>query len=148
MTGGMMNKKQNVKAFTLLEVLIATILVGIAISALMAANGSFTRINSAGLELSTAEFLLEQIRGRSTLTAFGSLGGLAATHSPPIDAAGNVLNEFSNYSQVVQVDRVLASNLDQVDGTNASPFIRVHVSVLYNGAEVTEASWIRADYDS
>ncbi len=48
--------------FSLIEVLIAVILVGLAIASLLAANGSYTRINGAGVVLSTAEFHIEQIR--------------------------------------------------------------------------------------
>jgi len=43
-------------------VLIAVVLVGLAITALLVANSSFTIANGAGTDLSTAEFLIEQIR--------------------------------------------------------------------------------------
>ena len=48
--------------FSLIEVLIAILLVGLAIASLVTANSAFTKANSAGTELSTAEFLIEQIR--------------------------------------------------------------------------------------
>ena len=53
--------------FTLIEVLIAILLVGLAIVSLVSANGSFTQANGAGVELSTAEFLIEQIRELSAV---------------------------------------------------------------------------------
>ena len=49
-------------AFTLIEVLLAIVLVGIAIVSLVAANASYTKANGAGTDLSTAEFLVEQIK--------------------------------------------------------------------------------------
>jgi prepilin-type N-terminal cleavage/methylation domain-containing protein len=55
------------KGFSLIEVLIATVLVGMAIAALVAANGSFSMANVAGADLSTAEFLVEQIRELTTM---------------------------------------------------------------------------------
>jgi prepilin-type N-terminal cleavage/methylation domain-containing protein len=55
-------KRRETRGFTLVEVLIATLLVGLAIAALVAANGSFSMANVAGADLSTAEFLAEQIR--------------------------------------------------------------------------------------
>lgn len=55
------------KGFSLIEVLIATVLVGLAIAALVAANGSFSMANVAGADLSTAEFLVEQIRELTTM---------------------------------------------------------------------------------
>ena len=142
----MKRKVKEYRGFTLLEVLIATVLVGIAISALMAASGSFTTINSTGIDMSTAEFLMEQVRERAALMTFASLSSLADTYSPPRDSAGNSLNEFSAFSQVVEVDHVTAGNFQTVDASGTSPFIRVQVQILYNGDSVTEASWIHADH--
>ena len=57
-----MSITMNKKGFTLIEVLISTVLVGIAIAALLAANTCFTNVNGESLKLSNAEFLTEQIR--------------------------------------------------------------------------------------
>ena len=54
--------KKTDRAFTILECLFAIVLVGIAVAALVAGNGSFTRVNSAAVELSTAEYLIQQIK--------------------------------------------------------------------------------------
>ena len=54
--------RKSIGGFTLIEVLIATILVGLAIAALLGANSSFTMANGVGTDMSTAEFLAEQIR--------------------------------------------------------------------------------------
>jgi prepilin-type N-terminal cleavage/methylation domain-containing protein len=56
--------------FSLIEVLIAIILVGLAITALLATNQSFTIANSAGTDLSTAEFLIEQIRELMAMSSY------------------------------------------------------------------------------
>jgi len=139
-----MSRHSTQRAFTLIEVMIATILVGLAISALMAANGTFTMVNSAGLDLSTAEFLTEQIREMTLLTAYGALPALDnTTYSPPRDANGQPLNAFSNFSQKIEVVKVSATNFQQVDAS--SKFIRVTVQIEHNGDLVTEASWVRAD---
>ena len=53
--------------FSLIEVLIAILLVGLAMAALMASNTAFTKANGAGTDLSTAEFLVEQIRELTAL---------------------------------------------------------------------------------
>ena len=50
------------RGFSLIEVLIGILLVGLAIASLVAASNAFTRANGAGVNLSTAEFLIEQIR--------------------------------------------------------------------------------------
>ena len=60
--GGKMGNVKYKNGFSLIEVLIAVLIVGLAIVSLVAANGAFTMANGAGADLSTAEFLFEQIR--------------------------------------------------------------------------------------
>ncbi|MFC1677298.1 hypothetical protein ACFL3G_09595 [Planctomycetota bacterium] len=133
--------------FTLVEVLIATIFVGIAIVALLGANMSYTKVNGVSVELSTAEFLLEQIRERVIMTDYSGLSGFDdADYSPPIDALGNSLNDFAAFSQSVIVENVSDSDFEQVVGDGGSSFIRVSVAVSLNSREISSASWIRAQY--
>jgi prepilin-type N-terminal cleavage/methylation domain-containing protein len=153
--------------FSLIEVLIAVVLIGLAITALLAANGSFTIANSAGTDLSTAEFLIEQIRelmallpvvdpqtGTTTfgpeetgLTYYDDLDDFdGASFSPPIDANRNVLNNFTAFSQLVIVENVNPSNFEQVVSDHSTSFVRVTVSVLLNTKQITSTSWIRARY--
>jgi len=154
--------------FSFIEVLIAIILIGLAIVSLVAANGSFTKANGAGADLSTAEFLIEQIRELTTLlpvidpqtevTTFGpELGETLVTYddlddfdsasfSPPINADRNALNQFSAFSQQVTVENVSASDFEQVVGDHGSCFVRVTVRVYLNSRQVSSASWLRARY--
>mgnify|MGYP001103621247 CR=1 FL=1 len=154
--------------FSLIEVLIAILLVGLAMAALMASNTAFTKANGAGTDLSTAEFLVEQIRELTTLLpvvdpesedwAFGPEAGetLAiyddlddfdgTSFSPPIDADRNPLNDLAAYSQQVTVENVNASNFEQVKADTYTSFVRVTVRVYLNSKEITSASWLRAQY--
>jgi prepilin-type N-terminal cleavage/methylation domain-containing protein len=130
------------KGFSLIEVLIATVLVGMAIAALVAANGSFSMANVAGADLSTAEFLVEQIRELTTMlsvvdpalpagaavTVLGPETGEtgvtlyddvddfnffdSASLGAPIDAQGNLLNNLAAFSQQVRVQKLNPSNFD------------------------------------
>ena len=154
-------------AFSLIEALIAIVLVGIAVVSLLVANGSFTRANAAGTDLSTAEFLIEQIRELTTTlpvvdpntetTTFGpeeaSLAGYddlddfdGASFSPPINADRQTLNDFAAFTQQITVQNVSANNFEQVVGDHLSSFVRVTVTALYNSTEINSASWIRARY--
>jgi prepilin-type N-terminal cleavage/methylation domain-containing protein len=128
--------------FTLLECLLAVLLVGIAVAALIAANSSLTRVNGAAAELSTAEFLIEQIKERTDLAAYGEVNN--EEFNPPITADGEVLTDFSAYTQTVTVQNVSESNFEQPVAD--SDFVKVTVTVLLNGKEITAASWIRANY--
>lgn len=166
-----MRDNKRSKGFTLIEVLIATILVGCAIASLMAANRAFTQANDAGTDLSTAEFLIEQIKELTALlpvvepgtpdSAFDVFGPetgetLAfyddlndfdgANFSPPINADRSALNDYTTFSQQVTVENVDASNFEQVTVDHGSSFVRVTVSVYQNSQLITSASWLRARY--
>jgi len=157
--------------FSLIEVLIAILLVGLAMAALMASNTAFTKANGAGTDLSTAEFLVEQIREltallpvvdpQSDVWAFGpeagetlaiyddldDFNGFNSTAlGAPIDADRNPLNDLAAYSQQVTVENVNASNFEQVVADTTSSFVRVTVSVYLNSKQITSVSWLRAWY--
>ena len=167
----MMATARSPKGFSLVEVLIAVVLVGLSITALVVANNSFTQANSFGADLSTAEFLVEQIREltillpvvdpETTTATFGpepEEAGLAsyddiddfdgATFSPPISASANraVLNDLAGFSQEVTVQNLSPSNFDTVVADHSSPFIRITVNVRQNGELISSTNWIRARY--
>ncbi|KPJ66753.1 MAG: hypothetical protein AMJ43_07020 [Coxiella sp. DG_40] len=162
----MQDTNQN-KGFTLIEVLIAIILVGIAIVSLVAANSSFTKANSAGTNLSTAQFLTEQIKELTALlpvvdpntetSTFGPEEGTLANYddlddfagasfSPPINANRETLNELVGFSQQITVENVNAANFEQVVSNHSSDFVRITVKVSLNLNEISSSSWIRARY--
>jgi len=155
--------------FSLIEVLIAIVLVGLAIASLVTANSAFTKANGAGAELSTAEFLIVQIRELSTLlpvidpeTGVFTFGPEAAetlladyddlddfdgaSFSPPIDADRNPLNDLAAFSQQVTVENVDASDFEQVVSDHGSYFVRVTVRVFLNSRQISSARWLRARY--
>ena len=88
--------------------------------------------------LKTAELLPDhQVQVSLNSTSLGA----------PIDAGRNSLTELATFSQAVTVDRVSQSDFNQVvSDSNASPFVRVTVTVSLNGRELCSASWIRANY--
>jgi hypothetical protein len=156
---------------SLIEVLFAVLLVGLAIASLMAANGAFTKANGAGTDQSTAEFLIGQIRELTVLLpvvepntpasgvdVFGPESGETlmtyddlndfddASFSPPIGADRATLSQFSAFSQQVKVENVSASNFEQVVADHSSNFVRVTVSVYLNSKKISSASWLRARY--
>ena len=133
--------------FTLIEVLFAIVLVGIAIASLVGANISFTKANSVGTNLSTAEFLIEQIRERTLSVEYDDLYALdGANYSPPVNVNGEVLNDFAAFSQQVTVENVSDTDFSLVVDDYTSSFVRITVRVLLNSREVSSAGWIRAQY--
>lgn len=158
------------KAFTLVEVLVAIILVGMAVASLIGASLSFTRANAAGTELSTAGFLAEQIREltmplpvidpqtkmdfpwgpepeEATLAAYDDLDDFdGSSFCPPVNAQRGVLSDFAAFGQEVTVENVHAGDFQQVVADHSSSFVRVTVKVHLNSREITSMSWIRARY--
>jgi type II secretory pathway pseudopilin PulG len=164
------------RAFSLIEVLIATMLIGLSIAALVAANGSFSMANVTGADLSTAEFLTEQIRELTTMlptvdpavpagtpvTVLGPESGeILATYDDvddfdgfdsaslgaPISAQRVTLPALAAFRQRVTVQKLNPSNLDQIWADSAtSNFDRVTVNILQNGRQIISASWIRTRY--
>ena len=163
-----MGSTKNKSGFSLIEVLIAILLVGLAIASLVGANSAFTQSNAAGTDLSTAEFLLEQIRELTALlpvvdpltetSTFGPETGETLTNyddlddfdnavfSPPITADRNPLNDFTAYSQQITVENVNASDFEQVVSDHGSNFVRITVKIFMNSTEISSASWLRARY--
>ncbi|MHC4727914.1 MAG: type IV pilus modification PilV family protein [Planctomycetota bacterium] len=163
-----MKNSRRKNGFTLIEVLIGVLLVGLAIVSLISANGAFTQANGSGVELSTAEFLIEQIRELTTMlpvidpnTGTSTFGPEAsetllsyndlddfngANFSPPVSASRIALNDLSAYTQQITVENVSASDFEQVVGNHTSFFVRVNVKVLLNTTEVSSARWLRSQY--
>ena len=163
-----MLSKKYYSGLSLVEVLIAVMLVGFAIASLLVANGAFTKANGAGTDQSTAEFLIEQIRELTTLlpvvdpqtelATFGPESGETlttyddlddfdgASYSPPINAERTALNQFSAFRQNVTVENVSASNFEQVAADHSTNFVRVTVRVYLNSNQISSAVWLRARY--
>jgi hypothetical protein len=152
---------------TLVEVLMATVLIGVALSAMVGANGYVTQVNRSGNDLSIAESLLEHIKERTeTLPVvdpvtsnaqFGPEEGSwtefddpddfdGANFCPPIDARGNIMNQWSTFSQEIVVQNVQANDLTTPVVDLGSNFYRVTVTILHQQKEVTSATWIRCFY--
>jgi len=139
------NRKNCQVGFTLVEVLLAVIFVGLALASLVAGNRAFTQANAIANEMSTAEFLTEQIRERTRLAFFENLDDddFEGTYSPPIDAKGDPLPDFAAYRQKVTVGYV--ENTDFTKETNStSRFKKIKVEIYRGTRKISETSWIRA----
>ena len=155
------------KAFTIIEAMIATIIIGIAFTALIASSRAYTQTNGAGIEISTAEFLIENIREMTAPlaviepetgdTTFGAESGETAvslyddiddfdggSFSPPVDINGISLSALSAYTQQVTVQNINANDFSAVVSDHASDFVRITVTILINDRQISSASWIRA----
>ena len=144
---------------TLIEVLVAIILIGVAIASLVAANGLLTRANGFGLNLSTAEFLIEQIRELTVMMTFANLTGTFNSTVKdyswpvgPIDSKGNVLKDsngnplYPGYSQKVTGLYLQSTDFTKPWTTGPMSFYRITVEISLNNKTISSACWIRANY--
>ncbi len=154
--------------FTLLEVMFASMLIGLAIAALAVTSSAYTIVNGAGIDLSTAEFLVEEIReltaplpavdpagvsgtcgpdaGESTLALFDDVDDFdGQTISPPIDVDRTAMTEFAAFSQQITVQNITASNLTQTVADHSTDLYRITVTITKNNSPITSTSWVRAN---
>lgn len=166
-----MNRIKKNSGFTLLEALVAAMLIGLAIAALAASSGAFTAYNAAGVDISTAEFLIEEIRELTaplpvtepgwTPVAGAALGPNSGetlatyddvddfhlrTYNPPIDAGRTAMPEFSAFTQQIMIRNVTAADLTQQAQSHSTVFYQVTVTISKNGTPISSSSWIRARY--
>lgn len=138
---------RNAGGFTLLEVMFASILIGLVIAALAASSGAFTMANGYGVDLSTAEFLIEEVREKTTTLTYAEVYAYAEGDiNPPIDISGAQMPEFSAFTQNIVIENVSAANFEQVVSDGTSDFLRVTVTIKKNNKPISSASWIRANY--
>jgi prepilin-type N-terminal cleavage/methylation domain-containing protein len=155
--------------FTLIEALVATMIIGIAVVALLTANISHTKVNAFGINTSTAEFLVEEIRsltasldvvdpefgavtfgtetGENAVTDYDDLDDFdGEVFNPPINVLGAELADFSEYTQIVTVENVGANDFTTAIADHGSPIVRVSVQIMMNSEEITSTSWIRVKH--
>lgn len=137
--------KKKRSGFTLLESLFAAFLIGLVIAALAASSGAFTMANAAAVDLSTAEFLIEEIRELTVTTPFASLSIGIVNYSPPRDVNNEPLDDFDAFSQHITIRPV--SSTDFTSFQAGSDFKNITVKIIKNGSPISEASWIRANLD-
>lgn len=157
-------KKFN-KGFILLDALFAVLLIGMAVASLLVASQAVTSVNGAGLDLSTADFLSQQLREQfATLPPVDPQTGDAifgaeeeslafyddlddfddAVFSPPIDISRAQLTDFSGYTQRVFVENVSTTNPSTVVGDHSTQLLRVRVEILKGGRVINSLSWLRS----
>ncbi len=152
--------------FTLVEVQIAMLVIGLGILALLHAMASGSRINAAGRDITQATFLAQEIRewtlrepfsdqdepdkdnppgpdGMSPQVFVDDLDDLMnVTFSPPRDGRENPIAGLGDWSQVIQMDWRDPDDLDATVNPGASDVICVKVSIQRGNVEVLNTSWL------
>ena len=129
------------KGFTLVEVLITSVIIGLGIVAVMAAIGSGTRINEAGVSLTRAGFLTQEIREWSmNLDTLNDLTDV--TYSPPRNSLGEELADMTAWSQTLTVTWRSPTDLDVIVPSESSDIAHIQLGVRHNGELVLSTDWL------
>jgi hypothetical protein len=147
-------------------VLVATIIVGLAVAALMVSTASGSRTNDAGRKLTEATFLAQEIRewtlklpfsdpnptdannppgpdGTSPQVFVDDLDDLkSVTFSPPRDGTGTAINTLPGWSQTIQITWRNPNNLTTNAAEGASNLVYVDVQIGWHDDLILQTGWL------
>jgi prepilin-type N-terminal cleavage/methylation domain-containing protein len=152
--------------FSLIEIAVATAIVGLALAAVLVACGSNTRVNEAGRKLTQGALLAQEIRewtlalpfsdpdpadqgkppgpdGSSPQVFVDDLDDLMnVTYNAPRNGQGQALSELAGWSQTITMTWRDPADVSQTVAPGTSDVIRVQVDVAYKGKSVASNSWL------
>ena len=140
--------------FSLIEVALASAIIGIGILALVASLGAASRINGAGRDLTRAIFLADEIREWTVQLPFTdpnngpSLSSLynasGVTYSPPKDGSGQSITGMTGWSQKLTLTWRDPNSFTHTVSPGTSSVINVAASIRLQGKEVFATNWLVA----
>jgi prepilin-type N-terminal cleavage/methylation domain-containing protein len=155
--------------FTLIEIAVATAIVGIGVAALMAALAAGTRTNRSGQRIAQAVFLIQEIREWSLKLPFtdpdpddygnppGSDGWdpqvwvddlddlMGVTYSPPRDGRGQAIPSLKGWSQTITLTWRNPDNLTAIVAPGSSDIVHVKVDISNGqGPPILSGGWLVA----
>ena len=148
--------------FTLIDTAMATILVGVGVASLMSAIAASTRVNNEAKRLTTASFLLQEVREMTADLPFEDpdedeiwgpeevapanyddlIDYLQIEFSPPVAADGTVLNQLTRWSQSIRVISVDENNVRIATAPGSTGMVRLEATISLNGVTVAEGKWL------
>lgn len=157
--------------FTLIEVAVATTIVGVGLAALMVSVESSTRVSDVGGKLAQGTFLAQEIRewtlalpfsdpdagdaGKppgpdgvdpqtsvDDLDDFYGVDGSGTTYKPPRDGMGNAISSLPDWSQTITMAWRDPNNVAAPATAGTTDVIYVHVSVAYRDKAVYATNWL------
>jgi hypothetical protein len=131
-------------AFTLMEVGLSILIVGVGVMALMELLATGTIASRSAYDRTTATNLADNIREYLALkTATQALALNGSSYSPPVDATGTNLSGLSGWSQAISVVPTDPDNCETpLPGNTTSGIVRATITVSFNSAQVSQVSWL------
>ncbi len=139
------------RGFTLIEALIATVLIGLGAVAVIMSAGSGTKVNQASLDMTQASFLAQELREWTLQLPIddpNSTNDLKAMDSnsftTPLDGTGTAITGMSDWKQKITVTWRNASDLDSAVADGASDIVYVEVTIKRSDHEILTTGWLIA----
>lgn len=138
------------RAFTLIEAMLVTVIVGVGVMAMLELLAAGTLVNGESNELTTAVQLANNINELCVRTKYQDLRTRVATSGgrvfdPPIDGRGNQMRGYQDWSQFVTVKYVEPHRLTvAVPDGQPEPTSQVRVEIRRYGKTVYTTSSIVA----
>jgi prepilin-type N-terminal cleavage/methylation domain-containing protein len=127
------------RGFTLAEVLISAVLLGLAFLALVAAYGHDAVQTQRSEEITRATFLADEIRDKALQMTFANVLALSGqTYSPAILSTGEAQDQ-TQWSQSLSVSRVSESDLNVTNSSGKAA--RLTVDVKSSGKHVVSQTY-------
>ena len=157
------------QGFTLVEALVAVIIIGLGAAAIMVSAASNTRANDTGSKLTDAVFLGQELREWTLGLPFtdpdpgdqgnppGSDGSdpqdfvddlddlMGVTYAPPRDGSGAAISGMPGWSQTINMTWRDPDDLTSVVADGASNIIYVEVTLSFESTAVMETGWLVAE---
>ena len=151
------------RGFTLIEASLVTVIVGVGVLAIVAAQQAYHKQNAYSQRVGTALLLANEIREMTMhmpqndaisntmywgpepneptveqyddLDDFDGTDGTGLTFSPPIDALRQPIPNMTGWSQIIRVENVLPTYINAAVAApdNSTDLIRFTVQVMYQG---------------
>ena len=155
------------RGFTLIEAALVTVVIGVGVVAMLQLLAAGTMSNGYATEMTTAVNLANNVREislgmsfydpdtaanqtpqwstrESSVATYDDVLDLdGQTFSPPLDVRRQPMTGYANWSQKVDVETVADDSVASVrPDTTSEPTARVTVTILHNGKQVYQTSWL------
>ena len=156
------------KGFTLIEVAVATTIIGVGLAALLVSIGSSTRVNDIGGKMAQGTFLAQEIREWTLALPFSDPDAgdannppgpdgtdphvfvddvddlMDVTYKPPRDGLGNEISSLPDWSQHITMGWRDPNDVARPapHGPGSTDVIYVHVDVGYRDVTVYSTNWL------
>ncbi len=133
------------RGFTLIESAVVTIIIGVGVVGLVQLLAAGSMANGASTELTTATELANNINEMMQGADYSTLHSTYdnKTYSPPRDALGDSLSQFSGWTQSIDVQYVDPNLITSaVPDTQYEVTSRVTVTVSHNGKSILTEKWL------